>query len=78
VLHVAALTAAPENRQQHVRRKAAHDFRAGAGVREPADVAFRIALAEAQLDNVVAQRRLLNELAAQGNLKGPGRSVKPR
>jgi hypothetical protein len=30
-----------------------------------------MALAEAQLDNVVAQRQLLNDLAAEGNLKGP-------
>jgi hypothetical protein len=30
-----------------------------------------VALAEAQLDNVVAQRHLLNDLAQSGNLKGP-------
>jgi hypothetical protein len=38
---------------------------------DPSKIEFYVALAETQLDNVTMQRRLLNQLAEEGNLKGP-------
>lgn len=68
-LPTVALTA--ENRMQHVQRKAAHDFRQYKGETDPQTIEFQVRLAETQLDNVIMQRRLLTQLAEEGNLKGP-------
>lgn len=40
-------------------------------VSDAEQLAFHVGLMETQLDNVRMQRTHLNELAAQGNLKGP-------
>jgi hypothetical protein len=60
-----------ENRQQHICRKARHDFKQYRDETDPETVEFQVRLAETQLDNVAMQRQVLSQLAREGNLKGP-------
>lgn len=60
-----------DNRRQHVQRKARHDFKQFRAATDPDIIDFQVKLAETQLDNVIMQRQLLNQLAEEGNLKGP-------
>lgn len=68
---VMLLLLAAENRRLHVQRKAKHEMKQCRGETDPSKIEFYVALAETQLDNVMMQRRLLNQLAEEGNLKGP-------
>jgi hypothetical protein len=56
---------------QYIQRKARHDFKQSKSEADPEAIAFQVQLAETQLDNVMMQRQLLNQLAKEGNLKGP-------
>lgn len=58
------------NRQQYIKAKARHEFRQNKDL-TGLECEFAIQLADTQLDNVVRQRKLLNDLAKEGNLKGP-------
>lgn len=60
-----------DNRRQHVERKARHYFKHFKAATDPDTIDFQVKLAETQLDNVIMQRQLLNQLAEEGNLKGP-------
>ena len=61
-------TAGGASRRDFVQRKARHEFE-GARALGGDEQAFAVALGEAQLDNLREQQRLLNQLAAEGNLK---------
>lgn len=56
---------------QHIQRKARHDFKACKTETDAEKIEFQVRLAETQLDNVTMQQQLLNQLAKEGNLKGP-------
>jgi hypothetical protein len=58
------------NRTALVRRRAREGFEAGRGA-AGAELAGLMRLGEAQLENAQVQRRVLCELQALGNLKGP-------
>lgn len=58
------------NRQQYIRAKARHAFRESKEL-TGSECEFAMRLADTQLDNVTRQRELLNDLAKEGNLKGP-------
>lgn len=60
-----------DNRQQHICRKARHDFKQFKDEADAETVEFQVRLAETQLDNVTMQRHVLSQLAREGNLKGP-------
>jgi hypothetical protein len=62
---------AAENRRQHIQRKARHDFKQFKSETDPSTVEFQVRLAETQLENAMMQRQVLNQLAEEGNLKGP-------
>lgn len=65
------MCATTDNRQQHVCRKARHDFKQFKDETNAEIVEFQVRLAETQLDNVTMQRQVLSQLAKEGNLKGP-------
>mmetsp|Transcript_15284 Transcript_15284/g.38109 ORF Transcript_15284/g.38109 Transcript_15284/m.38109 type:complete len:94 (+) Transcript_15284:370-651(+) len=59
------------NRRLFIETKVRRDFRAHAGESDPQELAVLLAACEAQLETAHTQRVLLNQLKAQGNLKGP-------
>lgn len=59
------------NRRQFIRQRVRDEFRAAARLTDDTAVAFRLSLAETQLDNITVQRELLSRLESEGNLKGP-------
>ena len=56
------------SRREYVQRKARAEFEGARGLAGD-DQAFAFALGDVQLDNLRSQQRMLNQLAAEGNLK---------
>mmetsp|Transcript_21448 Transcript_21448/g.64363 ORF Transcript_21448/g.64363 Transcript_21448/m.64363 type:complete len:99 (-) Transcript_21448:321-617(-) len=59
------------SRKVFVARKVRAELDQHRQLSDPEQLEFRVGLMELQLDNVRLQRSHLNELARQGNLKGP-------